>query len=80
MTSGDQQPILLRAALGIAVFLLFALLAIAGTWPLAPHLSTHVTDHFGDGALHMWNTWWVGQALVHGQSPFFTDAIFYPMV
>jgi hypothetical protein len=78
MTRRDQHPILLRAVLGIAVFLSFALLAIAGTWPLAPHLSTHVTDHFGDGALHMWNTWWVDQALVHGQSPFFTDAIFYP--
>ena len=78
MTSGDRHPTRHRVALGTAVFLFFVLLAIAGTWPLASHLSTHITDHFGDGALHLWNTWWVGQALVRGQSPFFTDAIFYP--
>jgi hypothetical protein len=78
MTDGYKHLILRRVILGAAVFLLFALLAIAGTWPLLSHLSTHITDHFGDGALHMWNTWWVGQALARGQSPFFTDAIFYP--
>jgi hypothetical protein len=78
MTSRDQHPNLRKAVFGTAVILLFAFLAIAGTWPLALHLSTHVPDHFGDGALHMWNTWWVGEALARGQSPFFTDAIFYP--
>ena len=61
-----------------AVFLAFTALAVIGTWPLVTHLSTHITDHFGDGALHMWNSWWVGQALAEGQSPFFTDRIFYP--
>jgi hypothetical protein len=53
-------------------------LAVISSWPLAANLGTHLTDHFGDGALHLWNSWWVGRALSSGQSPFFTDQLFYP--
>ena len=61
-----------------AVILAYTVLAVISTWPLFTHLGTHITDHFGDGALHLWNSWWVGQALAEGRSPFFTDRIFYP--
>lgn len=61
-----------------AVIFAYTVLAVISTWPLANHLSTHLTDHFGDGALHLWNIWWVRQALSDGQLPFFTDRLFYP--
>ena len=68
------------------ILLLFTLLALVLTWPLAAHITTHVPgDGIDDPAL-AWNLWWVkvsfvdraGEAgLVH--NPFDGDAMFHPI-
>ena len=70
----------------LLVLLLFTLLALALTWPLAAHLTTHVTgDGIDDPAL-AWNLWWAkvsfvdraGETgLVH--NPFDGDSMFHPI-
>jgi len=51
--------------------------AIAASWPLPRHLSTHLTGPPGsDAGVYLWNTWVFRHELVdHGTSPFLTDAI-----
>ena len=50
-----------RAGLALAIY---TLLALALTWPLAAHFTTHVTgDGIDDPAL-AWNLWWVKLRLV----------------
>jgi hypothetical protein len=63
-----------------AVLVLFALLAVLLTWPLAARLGTHVPGTaLDDNALFMWNFWWVRQALADpGARVFFTHALFAP--
>ena len=67
---------------------LFAVLAIAITWPLATHLTTHATGsdawaglvtHFETPA-NIWNIWWFRFALLElHQSPFAGTYTFYPI-
>lgn len=61
----------------LAVFLLFALLAIALTWPLAVHPATAVSD-FGDPLLNAWIIDWVCYALTHQPLSLYDAPIFHP--
>lgn len=62
--------------------LLFTLLAIVLTWPLALHLRNAYPGAQGEGAQdlwqNVWNLWWAREAIGRGTTPFFTDALFYP--
>lgn len=54
-------------------------LVLAMTWPLARRLGTHVPAGMDDVWQNCWNFWWWARTLVErGQSPFFTDAMFFP--
>ncbi len=65
--------------LSVAVsFLIYAILAVVGTWPLVTQITTHLPDRFNDALLHSWNTWWVQQALQTSQFPYYTNYLFYP--
>lgn len=58
---------------------LYLLLTIAFTWPLATHFGDHVILAGGSDAwAHLWNLWWTRHAVINGQSPFFTDYLYYP--
>lgn len=53
------------------------------TWPLARNLSSTLpadpTERANDIWQHVWNLWWLRQALlVEHTSPFYTHALFYP--
>lgn len=48
------------------------------TWPLAAQLGTHIPGFIGDSFVHLWTFEWVKAALLSGQSPFYTDLLFYP--
>jgi hypothetical protein len=61
----------------LSVFLLFALLAIALTWPLTLHLSTAVSD-FGDPLLNAFIVDWVCYALTHEPLSLYDAPIFHP--
>jgi hypothetical protein len=67
-----------REAAGVAM--LFLVLAIAVTWPLALHLSTYIIGPFyGDNLEYVWKIWWVEHALIDlRQSPLVQPDIFYP--
>lgn len=58
---------------------LYSLLAIAMTWPLAAHLTTHISGTGGDGPNFLWRLWWVPYALFErSTSPWHTDLLFHP--
>ncbi len=49
------------------------------TWPLALRLGEQVpVGQGGDVWVHWWTFHWVEQTLLDGQSPYFTDLLFYP--
>ncbi len=63
-----------RAALG-----LYALLAIALTWPLAWHLTDRLPAGDNDLWQSYWNFWWWRTALFErGQLPYSTDLLYQP--
>jgi hypothetical protein len=71
----------------VAEGILFGLLAVALTWPLAAHFTTHATGSnnwngttiFFETPVNIWNLWWFRYALIElGQSPFDGSHIFYP--
>ena len=59
---------------------LFAVLAIPLTWPLAARLSTHLPGTApDDNVVFLWNFWWMRHAWSHGLSGFFhTPFMFHP--
>ena len=67
----------------IVVIILYTLLALFFTWPLAAHLSTHIPGEATwafDESTFIWNMWWFKYSLLRlGQHPLFTDYIFYPL-
>src|SRR5262245_39746823 len=55
----------------------FALAALVLTWPMAITLG-QATGTRGDYLDNLWNAWWLKHALLAGQSPYWTDYLFYP--
>jgi hypothetical protein len=56
----------------------YAALAVAFSWPLPLHFTTHLTSSTtGDTGVYIWNQWvFQREVLDHRQFPYFTDAIF----
>ncbi len=62
----------------IAVVLGYTLLTIVLTYPIAWKLSTEVPGG-GDAWQHIWNLWWVKEALLNRHTnPYHTDLLYYP--
>jgi len=63
-----------------AFLALFALLAVAGTFPLAFHLDRIPanTGASNDAYLFMWNLWWVKTSLLRLSNPFYCDLLYFP--
>ncbi|HEY0069407.1 MAG TPA: hypothetical protein VGE04_05505, partial [Chloroflexia bacterium] len=56
----------------------FMVLTVALTWPIAARLFSEVPGG-GDAWQHIWNLWWVKQALlVEHTNPYHTDLLYYP--
>lgn len=65
---------LTRHLLALALYLAAA---IAGTWPLARHLSTHLLgDPSGDTGVYVWNLWVFARGWATAAGPLVTDALF----
>ncbi len=65
----------------LLALMLFALLALGLTWPLLPHILSHVPgDGIDDPAL-AWNLWWVKTSLIDmpAHNPFAGSSLFYPI-
>jgi hypothetical protein len=55
----------------------YAAVAVAYSWPLPLHFTTHLTGATtGDTAVYIWNQWVFQRELLENRSPYFTDAIF----
>ena len=62
------------------VLLVYAILALAATYPLVTHFDTHVSGQGVDDPAQMWSLWWVKFSVLNlGVSPFSTDYLFYPV-
>lgn len=60
-------------------FAAYLLLGIASLWGLVTDISGHVPDgSTTDYYQFIWNYWWIGHALEHGWSPWYTDFVLYP--
>jgi hypothetical protein len=63
----------------LAVAAGFAVLAVAWSFPLAFHLSTHLPGAaVGDNVVFLWNFWWMRTALASGADFFHTTYLFAP--
>lgn len=75
MTPTRRQ--LSRDGIVLAVYLL---LALALTYPLVTHLTTHGPGHGVDDPAQTWSLWWFKFAIFDlGTSPLYTDYLFYPL-
>jgi hypothetical protein len=70
--TGQIGPPLLASAL------VYVVLSVLMTWPLALRLNTHVPTPDGDVFNVYWGNWWVRHALGNGQNPYFSDYLIYP--
>ena len=61
-----------------APLLVYTLLALIVTWPLALNITTAVPGNGYDSWQNLWNMWWLKQALLHGHNPYFTPMLYYP--
>ncbi len=66
-----------RAARGLGVVGLFALLTVAATWPQARYLATQATPH-QDVYFNMWRLSWVAHAISTDPARLFDANIFHP--
>ena len=58
----------------------YVLFALALTWPLVAHFSSHVPGNGADDPPLTWNLWWVQHALLQlGTNPFDCSYLFYPL-
>ena len=57
----------------VAVLLIYLLLAVAMTWPVAAQLGTRLPGGSVDIWSHWWTFWNVKQSVVQGHSPLHTD-------
>lgn len=71
-------PRLANTLKAVGIFSLFLLIALIVTWPLLPNLTTEYAGGRSDLRVHQWTFWWVRQALLTGQNPYFTDLLYYP--
>ena len=62
----------------LLVLLLYTLLAVIMTWPVAAQLGTHLPGGSVDLWAHQWTFWWIKQSILQGHNPFYTDLLFYP--
>lgn len=64
----------------VLAIVVYGLLALILTWPLAAHFGTHVPGDGVDDPPLTWNLWWVGHALLAERTnPFYSTHIFYPL-
>jgi hypothetical protein len=60
------------------VFLAYALLTLAMTWPAVAQLGTHLLGSGDDMWVHYWNDWWVRRVLQQGRNVYYTPLLFHP--
>ena len=67
-----------RGAALLFVLLVYGVLTILMTWPVAGQLGTHVPGGTVDLWVHRWTFWWAKRSVVQGHSPFYTRLLYHP--
>lgn len=62
----------------ILILIVYVLVAVAMTWPVAAHLGTHLPGGGDDLWVHQWTFWWVKESIAKGYNPLHTHLLFYP--
>ncbi len=61
------------------VFCLYSFIAILFSYPLITRLNTHIPGVGGDAYQFYWGIWWIHHSIFEmGESPYYTDLLFYP--
>jgi hypothetical protein len=72
-----------RSRIYLVVLLIYVVLALVLTWPLAMHLFTHIPGSYNwafDEYTFVWNSWWFRYSLLNlGEHPLHSNYIFYPI-
>ncbi len=76
----EPAPLLIRALRVLGPGLLFAVLTIVMTWPLATDPAHSIISGItADADVSRWDLWWLKTALLdHHSNPFYTDLLYYP--
>lgn len=76
----DPSPSRLRPVLRseLAAVAICLAAAIAWTWPMVAHFTTHLGGDPGDPFQTLWSMRWMHDALTSLRNPFFTDRVYYP--
>jgi hypothetical protein len=62
----------------VGVFLVYCLLTLTLTWPVAARMGTHLIGTGDDMWVHYWNNWWTKRVLQQGGPIFHTPLLFHP--
>jgi hypothetical protein len=62
----------------ILILIIYGLVAVVMTWPVAAQLRTHLPGGGDDLWVHQWTFWWVKESTVKGNNPLHTHLLFYP--
>ncbi len=60
------------------ILVVYLLLSVLMTWPVAAQLGTAYAGGRSDLWVHQWTFWWVKYALGQGLNPFHTELLYYP--
>jgi hypothetical protein len=71
-----------RALIWVALpVIVYTVVALGMTWPLVKHLNSHAAGvSYGDSTELIRHTWWIREALWHGENPFRQTLLIYPRV
>lgn len=73
---GERAPRMVYWA-GTAL-LVYAVMAVVMTWPVALHLSDRFAGGGVDLKVSLWDMWWVERVALDGEAPLHTRHLFYP--
>jgi hypothetical protein len=62
----------------VLILIVYGLVSVAMTWPVAAQLGTHLPGGGDDVWVHQWTFWWVKESIVKGYNPLYTHLLFYP--
>ena len=73
-----MQSVRSRWWVDVVVVVVFAVLTVGMTWPVAARLGTHFAGDDVDVWHNHWATWWTEKALMEGRDLYYTRWMFYP--
>lgn len=80
MLSATRRVLTAGISPHLVALVIYTLLGILLTWPLAINLTTGVIGAVSgvDAYQNAWNLWWTAQALTSLRNPFYSPLLFYP--